>query len=365
MLAKALEREGWSVWWDPKIPPGKTFDEVIEQALEQAKCIIVMWSKKSVTSRCVKAEAAEGNRRGMLVPALLEDEVKIPLEFRYQHASRLTDWEGQSGYLEFEELKKTVAQFLVAATSIAGSTSNLSPSGVPVAGTTDRTRLNEKVPDEVQADPKRPPGQAEKAFRKTILPARVIPFVLAGIVSVLVARYAWIHWAKAPNNRGEAPLVSKPEPPKNPGEASGSNTPEADPQESRERPKNQPLDKRPIEQSPVYLDSATGLLWTKSDNGQDFTWPEAQQYCEDLRLVGHSDWRLPTIEELERLSDPKEVRNYKIRKPFELTEWWVWSSTKEGSGSAWGFAFHDGKRSAVRVEYSLFNRALCVRRSGG
>jgi hypothetical protein len=29
-LAKALEREGWSVWWDPKIPPGKTFDEVIE-----------------------------------------------------------------------------------------------------------------------------------------------------------------------------------------------------------------------------------------------------------------------------------------------------------------------------------------------
>ena len=51
MLATALEREGWSVWWDPKIPPGKTFDEVVEKALERAKCVIVLWSRTSVTSR--------------------------------------------------------------------------------------------------------------------------------------------------------------------------------------------------------------------------------------------------------------------------------------------------------------------------
>ena len=25
-LANALQRENWSVWWDPKIPPGKAFD---------------------------------------------------------------------------------------------------------------------------------------------------------------------------------------------------------------------------------------------------------------------------------------------------------------------------------------------------
>lgn len=35
-LAKALEQHGWSVWWDPQIPPGKTFDEVIEKALNAA-----------------------------------------------------------------------------------------------------------------------------------------------------------------------------------------------------------------------------------------------------------------------------------------------------------------------------------------
>ncbi len=33
-LAKALEDQGCSVWWDPQIPPGKTFFGVIKEALE-------------------------------------------------------------------------------------------------------------------------------------------------------------------------------------------------------------------------------------------------------------------------------------------------------------------------------------------
>ena len=94
VLAKSLEREGWSVWWDPKIPPGKTFDEVIGQALDVAKCVVVLWSKNSASSDWVKTEASEGMRRGILIPALIEDDVKIPLEFRRHHASRLTDWQG-------------------------------------------------------------------------------------------------------------------------------------------------------------------------------------------------------------------------------------------------------------------------------
>ena len=81
MLADALEKNRWSVWWDPKIPAGKTFDEVIEKALAKAKCVIVLWSKTSANSRWVRTEASEGAERKVLVPVLL-DSAALPLEFK-------------------------------------------------------------------------------------------------------------------------------------------------------------------------------------------------------------------------------------------------------------------------------------------
>ena len=44
-LAKPLEAKGWRVWWDPKIPPGRTWHDVIEEAVTNAQCIRVLWSK--------------------------------------------------------------------------------------------------------------------------------------------------------------------------------------------------------------------------------------------------------------------------------------------------------------------------------
>ena len=58
-LADALESEGWTVWWDPKLRAGEHFDDVIEKALNEAKCVIVMWSNLSVNSEYVKSEATE------------------------------------------------------------------------------------------------------------------------------------------------------------------------------------------------------------------------------------------------------------------------------------------------------------------
>jgi TIR domain len=108
LLANAFSQKGWSVWWDREIPPGKSFDETIENALSSARCVVVLWSKNSVSSRWVKTEAAEGAERGILVPALIEN-VKIPLEFKRIEAADLTDWRGDSSHREFDELLRTVA----------------------------------------------------------------------------------------------------------------------------------------------------------------------------------------------------------------------------------------------------------------
>lgn len=111
LLAEAFSQQGWSVWWDRQIPPGKSFDETIEAALNAARCVIVLWSKESVLSRWVKTEAAEGAQRGILVPILVE-QVPIPLEFKRIEAADLSDWRIGSSHPEFDEVLKIVAHMV-------------------------------------------------------------------------------------------------------------------------------------------------------------------------------------------------------------------------------------------------------------
>jgi tetratricopeptide (TPR) repeat protein len=80
-IVEALEREGWSVWWDRQIGAGTAFDREIEKAIDQSSCIIVAWSESAVESEWVRNEAGEGLDRGILVPVALED-VRVPLAFR-------------------------------------------------------------------------------------------------------------------------------------------------------------------------------------------------------------------------------------------------------------------------------------------
>ena len=102
-LADALEKQGWSVWWDPKLRAGEYFDDVIEDALNEARCVIVLWSQRSVKSRYVRDESAYALDCNKLVPVAIE-EVRLPFRFRGIHTPQLIDWDGSDEFDAFKSL---------------------------------------------------------------------------------------------------------------------------------------------------------------------------------------------------------------------------------------------------------------------
>ena len=110
-LVAALQKEGYSVWWDRTILPGKTFDQVIERELAQAKCVIVIWSDISIKKHWVLSEASDALDRGVLIPVRVAD-VKIPLQFRRVQAASLAHWQGDGSDHDFLLLLGTINELL-------------------------------------------------------------------------------------------------------------------------------------------------------------------------------------------------------------------------------------------------------------
>jgi TolB-like protein len=92
-FAEGFEREGFTVWWDQTLRSGENYDQVTERALREAKAVVVLWSKKSVESRWVRAEATTADRGGTLVPAMIES-CDRPIMFELKHTAELTHWKG-------------------------------------------------------------------------------------------------------------------------------------------------------------------------------------------------------------------------------------------------------------------------------
>lgn len=95
-LVKALEAEGFAVWWDAHIGGGANWREEIQQHLDAARCVIVAWSERSVGSdgRFVRDEASAAQEAGSYVPIKI-DRVKPPLGFGEVQAIDFVGWRGK------------------------------------------------------------------------------------------------------------------------------------------------------------------------------------------------------------------------------------------------------------------------------
>jgi hypothetical protein len=121
LISDKLGAAGFSVWWDRRIMPGKTWDEVIGASLDSASCVVVLWSKVSVQSRWVREEAERGADRGILVPIFIE-RVEPPLGFGRIEAADLSRWKGEATDPEFGNVCDAITSFLKAPRQKASKT---------------------------------------------------------------------------------------------------------------------------------------------------------------------------------------------------------------------------------------------------
>jgi TPR repeat protein len=172
MLAEILEGHGWSVFWDRTIPVGKTWREIIERELSDARCVIVLWTKASINSDWVHEEAERAKRRRILVPILIED-VEPPLGFGSIQAAHLIDWDGTSSTPMFRGLIGVIAALIGPSPKEAGKAGRLAEAEVVAKAKKKHKRANEGRLLEVEvvdkAEKKRERGDREAEYEKTII----------------------------------------------------------------------------------------------------------------------------------------------------------------------------------------------------
>ena len=95
LFAETFAAQGFKVWWDVGLQAGEAYDEVTETALRTAKAVVVLWSKKSVVSRWVRAEATLADRNKTLVPCMIEP-CERPIMFELTQTAELAHWQGDA-----------------------------------------------------------------------------------------------------------------------------------------------------------------------------------------------------------------------------------------------------------------------------
>jgi N-acetylmuramoyl-L-alanine amidase len=112
-IADELARLGYTIWWDTGLVTGEDFHERIEEMLEGARIVVVVWSRHSVDSKFVRDEARRAERRRALLPVFIDHGIDPPLGLGEIQASDLSGWLlDPSNRAPFEQFARDVAAVL-------------------------------------------------------------------------------------------------------------------------------------------------------------------------------------------------------------------------------------------------------------
>ena len=133
---------------------------------------------------------------------------------------------------------------------------------------------------------------------------------------------------------------------------------------------------RGAKDQPVYknngdgtvTDTTTGLMWQQDVSDNDsIAWDSALEYCENLSLGGHTDWRLPTTKELSSLVDFRHYSPALYDFPGTVSNKFYWTSTTNVDcswASAWTVNFESGHITAKNKVYPFSVNSVRAVRGG-
>ena len=109
VLARAVEAEGYQVWWDVDLPPHQSYGDVITAKIGAARAAIVVWSADAVKSEWVRAEADMARNQKKLVQTAI-GAVMPPLPFNQIQFVDIGAWNGDPDHPGWRKVKASLAE---------------------------------------------------------------------------------------------------------------------------------------------------------------------------------------------------------------------------------------------------------------
>src|SRR5207253_1528896 len=114
LIAEGLRESGFEVWRDDELPAHRPYAEVIEERVNGAGAVVVLWSAEATRSQWVRAEADTARTALTLVQASLDGTIP-PMPFNQIQCADLKAWDGQRTSAGWRKLVASVMDLAGAA----------------------------------------------------------------------------------------------------------------------------------------------------------------------------------------------------------------------------------------------------------
>ena len=127
-VTEALRALGYSIWIDEQLPAHGNYSHIIEDELNQARAVLVLWSAEASKSDWVMDEAEHAREQHKLVQASL-DKARLPMPFGRIQCADLAGWTGRTEETGWQQILSSIADL----TGVASTAAPKGPTHHPVA----------------------------------------------------------------------------------------------------------------------------------------------------------------------------------------------------------------------------------------